>query len=121
MNRHLGVPNHKTLIFPNAAFSLWLLVALVVMVAWAVLKNARSGSVVITQKLLLAGALTIVILVWAVQDSLRMSYRIKQAMDTHTLYADQSLVEKVTQTRLRCDQMRRSGRDCTEDPPLPHL
>ena len=120
MNQYLGVPSRKAIVRPNAAFGLWLLGALMTLVAWAAVRRTPHHE--LTTAPVLATVLAMMVLAWAAQDSLRVSFRVKQAMDTHALYAGQSLVEKVTRTRLRCDQMReRMRRDCAEHPPLPHL
>ena len=120
MNRYWGVPDRRALVRPNAAFGLWLLGALLVLLVWVAVTSARHRK--LDTAPVLATALALVVLVWAAQDSLRVSFRVKQAMDTHTLYAGQSLVDKVTRTRLRCDQMQQHmGQDCRQHPPLPHL
>lgn len=122
MNNYLGVPGRKAIVRPNAAFLLWFLGALMVLVIWVTMTPTQRRNLATTRTPVLVSALAMVVFVWAAQDSLRVSFRVKQAIDTHTLYAGQSLVEKVTRTRLRCDQMReRMRRDCAEHPPLPHL
>ena len=125
MNRYLGVPDRSALIRPNAVFGVWLLGSLMVLAAWVGLrasagKDRRQPGISWTP--LLASMLAMVVLVWIAQDSLRQSFRIKQAIDTYTLYASQPLVDKVARTRMRCDQMREQlAQDCTQHPPLPHL
>lgn len=120
MNHYLGVPDRMSLLRPNAAFGLWLLGALGLLMVRALPTTSRRCKLATTPAF--ASALAMVVIVCAAQDSLRASFRVKQAIDTHTLYAGQPLIDKVTRARLRCDQMQQHmGLDCRQHPPLPHL
>lgn len=121
MNRFWGVPNRDALLRPNLVWSAWLATGVVLLLlgqglsVWT--RGRRSNGIG-----LLAPIAVMVVVVWLVQDGIRMPFRVQQGADTVALFADRTLPEKVARARLRCDQMStRMRADCRQAPPLPQL
>ena len=122
VNRYWGVPHRQPLLRPNAVLTLWLLTGVLIA---ALVYGFRQWRGTHPDRLhsLWAPIAVMVVMVWLVQDGVRMSFRLQQGADTVALFAGKTLPEKAARSRLRCDQMKLKGArdDCRQDEPLPHL
>ena len=122
VNRFLGVPHDEALFRPNAVLTVWLFSGAVLLVlshTWGRWRSAHPDR----RRALWAPLAAMVVMVWLVQDGIRMPSRFQQGADTVALFANKTLPEKAAISRLRCDQMDLKGArdDCRQDEPLPHL